>query len=285
MEVITIKIGFIGAGKVGFSLGKYLKENNKNVVGYYSQSEHSSKEASTFTNTKQYKDLSKLVEKCDIILITTPDSQIKSVWENLKSFPINNKIICHCSGAISSLVFSNIKNYGAHGYSIHPILAISDKYNSYKNLSKAFITIEGDEKYISYIKSLFESFGNNVGIISKFDKVLYHQSCVSVSNLMIPLVHNSIQNLNLCGFTDEDAIKALYPLIELNLKNIKDQGTIKSLTGPIERGDLKTIKDHCDALDEDERILYKVLSMNLLKLAKQKNEFRDYEKIQKYLEE
>ena len=28
----------------------------------------------------------------------------------------------------------------------HPMFAISDKYNSYKNLSQAFITIEGHEK-------------------------------------------------------------------------------------------------------------------------------------------
>ena len=31
-----MKFGFIGAGKVGFSLGKYLADNNQNVVGYYS---------------------------------------------------------------------------------------------------------------------------------------------------------------------------------------------------------------------------------------------------------
>ena len=30
----TIKFGFIGAGKVGFSLGKYLKENNINVIKF-----------------------------------------------------------------------------------------------------------------------------------------------------------------------------------------------------------------------------------------------------------
>ena len=31
-----MQIGFIGAGKVGVSLGKYFKEKGRNVGGYYS---------------------------------------------------------------------------------------------------------------------------------------------------------------------------------------------------------------------------------------------------------
>ena len=53
----TIKFGFIGAGKVGFSLGKYLKENNINVIGYYSRKLHSSQEAAFFTDTKHFENL------------------------------------------------------------------------------------------------------------------------------------------------------------------------------------------------------------------------------------
>lgn len=283
--MVTIKFGFIGAGKVGFSLGKYLKLNNVDVTGYYSKSEHSSKEASTFTNTKNYNNLEKLVTDSDVILITTPDSQIKNVWENLISFPINNKIICHCSGAISSQIFSNITEYGAYGYSIHPILVISDKYNSYKDIQKAFITIEGHEKYKNYLKNLFLSFGNDVSIISKESKVLYHQACVTSSNLMTSLIHNSIKNLCYCGFTEKKAIEALYPLINFNVRNIKNNGIVSSLTGPIERGDLNTVKSHCNALDKEDRELYVILSKNLLKIAKIKNINRDYSELEKFLGE
>ena len=283
--MVTIKIGFIGAGKVGFSLGKYLKENNKNVVGYYSSSGHSSKEASIFTKTKEYIELEELTKDSDMILITTPDSKIKEVWENLISFPINNKIICHLSGAISSNIFSDITKYGAYGYSIHPILAISDKYNSYKNISKACITIEGHEKYIKTLKDMFISMGNEVFIMEEKHKILYHQACVNVSNLIIPLINNSIINLKSCGFKEEEAIKALYPLIEFNVANIKNKGIIKSITGPVERGDLITIKNHCDVLNNDEKELYKILSKNLLKIVKLKNLDKDYSKIEEFLGE
>lgn len=32
-----MKFGFIGAGKVGFSLGKYFADHDLDVVGYYSE--------------------------------------------------------------------------------------------------------------------------------------------------------------------------------------------------------------------------------------------------------
>ena len=88
----------------------------------------------------------------DTIIITTPDGEIKNVWDSIKKLSITGKIICHCSGSLSSKVFSDIDNHKAYGYSIHPMFAISDKYNSYKNLNKAFITIEGSEKYLLNIK-------------------------------------------------------------------------------------------------------------------------------------
>ena len=282
-EVIIIKFGFIGAGKVGFSLGKYLKENNIDISGYYSKSQHSSKEAAIFTNTRQYNNLEDLIKNSDAIFITTPDNQIADVWNEVKKLPIKEKLICHCSGSISSEVFSNINNHGAYGYSIHPMFAISDKYNSYKDLSQAFITIEGHEKHLENLKRLFLHLGNDVAIISKENKVLYHAASVTVSNLVLGLINNGVNYLEECGFTKEMAIKALYPLIENNLRNIKERGAVSSLTGPIERGDLSTVINHLNVIREEDKELYRLLSKNILKIAKVKNQDRNYKNLEEYL--
>ena len=283
--MIIIKFGFIGAGKVGFSLGKYLKENSIDISGYYSKSQHSSKEAAIFTNTRQYNNLDDLIKNSDAIFITTPDNQIADVWNEVKKLPIKEKLICHCSGSISSEVFSNINNHGAYGYSIHPMFAISDKYNSYKDLSQAFITIEGNEKHIEYLKMLFSHLGNDVAIINKENKILYHAASVTVSNLVLGLINNGVNYLEECGFTKEMAIKALYPLIENNLRNIKERGAVKSLTGPIERGDLSTVINHLNVIREEDKELYRLLSKNILKIAKVKNKNRNYKNLEEYLGE
>jgi len=229
--------------------------------------------------------LEELIKESDVILITTPDSEIKGIWNEIKELSIYNKLICHCSGLLSSETFSDISKFGAYPYSIHPMFAISDKYNSYKNFSKAFITIEGNEKYINELKNIFINLGNQVKIIDKKNKSLYHLASVMSSNMVLGLIDNSINYLKQCGFSEELAIDALYPLILNNIENIKNSGTVNSLTGPLERGDLETIKSHMSCLNKENQNLYKVLNNNLLPVAKEKNESRDYREIEEFFEE
>ena len=44
-----MKFGFIGAGKVGFSLGKYLAVKGQELTGYYSEINEDAIEAAQFT--------------------------------------------------------------------------------------------------------------------------------------------------------------------------------------------------------------------------------------------
>ena len=133
------------------------------------------------------------------------------------------------------------------------------------------------------LKQLFLSLGNKVQIISKENKSLYHAAAVTVSNFILGLVNNSLTYLKDCGFSEEIAMEALYPLIEFNLKNIKENGIMESLTGPVERGDLETITSHCKVLNQRDKKMYKLLSENILSIAEMKNKQRNYEKIREYL--
>ena len=268
MEVITIRIGFIGAGKVGFSLGKYFRENNLNVIGYYSKNLDSAKRAAEFTDSKYYNDMEILIQECDIIFITTLDGVINEIWSNINKLSIEGKIICHCSGSLSSRVFSNIEYYSSYGYSIHPMFAFSDKYNSYKHLEKAFFTIEGSLEKMDLMKNLFSGLGNKIKVISADNKAKYHVASVVASNHVIALVQTAVEDLKECGFQEDEALASLYPLIVNNINNIGTNGTINSLTGPIERADRQTIKNHLECLNEEDRELYKLLSRKLIRIAK-----------------
>ena len=300
MEVITINIqltdlqsqnnkfmrfGFIGAGKVGFSLGKYFSDNNLNLSGYYSKNINSAKEAAMFTNSNYYTKLDDIIKNSDVIFITTPDGIIKSVWDSINKELINNKIICHCSGSLSSEVFSNIENHNSYGYSIQPLFAFSVKYNSHKTLNKAFVTIEGSQEYINYFIDIFTSLGNKVKVISKENKDMYHTSAVVVSNQIVALIKIGIDLLIKCGFNEDEANEALYPLIVNNINNIHEKGVIDSLTGPIERCDIETVKKHLLCLNNEDKKLYKMLSKRLIEISKIKNKNRDYTELENVIGE
>ena len=278
-----MKIGFIGAGKVGFSLGKYFCEHNLNVIGYYSKNLESAKKAAEFTDTMYFEDIESIVKSSDTLFLTVPDGVIGEIWSSIKKIPIRNKIICHCSGSLSSAVFSEIENYQSYGYSIHPLFPFSDKLNSYKELSGVFFTLEGSKERLKEMKMLIEKLGNPVQVISSENKPIYHCAAVYVSNFMVALAQTGIDLLVECGFSEEEAAFALNPLLMGNAKNIVKQGTIKALTGPVERSDIGTVSSHMENLTDSQKELYILLSKKLVEIAEKKNPDRDYDGLKNIL--
>ncbi|MDR0807116.1 MAG: DUF2520 domain-containing protein [Enterobacteriaceae bacterium] len=284
-----MNIGFIGAGKVGFTLGRYISNHNENtsinVVGYYSQHTDDAREAATFTQTRYFEQLSDLIAASDTLFLTVPDSVIAQVWNDVKYYPIENKNICHCSGALSSAIFTDIQRCGAYGYSVHPLYAVHDKYQSFHAFSDVYFTVEGSNAHINQITTLLDFLGNPVRIISAEHKALYHAASVMVSNLVVALAKTGSDLFSQCGFDAPFAEKAWNALFLGNAENICQSGVINALTGPLERGDTATISQHLACLNDAEREIYICLSQALIGVAKQKNPDRDYSLIDAALKE
>lgn len=104
-----ISIGFIGAGRVGFTLGRYFYENNLQLSGYFSRSYSHACDAAAFTHSKSYRTIKELAADSQVIFITVPDSSIHDVYLQLKDYELKDKILCHCSGALSAEVFSDLE--------------------------------------------------------------------------------------------------------------------------------------------------------------------------------
>lgn len=269
-----MNLGIIGAGKLGFTLGKYFASNNISVIGYYSRTLEHSKEAARFVDTEYYIKLEELVLKCDTLFLTVSDDAIEEIYEKLITLDIKGKIICHTSGAKSSNIFKNISDYGAYGYSCHPIYAINDCFETYKTFKDATITIEGNYEHIDDVRDLFQNIGNTVKVIKASDKPKYHLQAVMSSNLVIGLINMVNKNLNDLNMDIKDFI----PLIKNNIDNIDNYGLKYALTGPILRNDIDTIKTHLNVLSKEEEMIYKILSLELVKIAKEINN-NDYSEI------
>ncbi|MBE6010187.1 MAG: DUF2520 domain-containing protein [Lachnospiraceae bacterium] len=278
-----MKIGFIGAGKAGFSLGKFLTERGIEITGYYNHHPESAAEAAQFTGTRAYDSKDQLVADSDMLFLTVPDRAILPVWEEIKSLGIQNKIICHISGAHSSELFSGIKELGAFGYSIHPLFAFHDRYTSYKGLSGTFFTIEGDPARLDQIKQLLECMGNRYAVIKTDSKTKYHAAAAIVSNLYVGLSAFGLGLLQECGFSAGEAQEALAPLIRNNAENIASAGPVNALTGPIERNDTETVLAHLSCMSKEQAEVYRVLSKEVVKVAKAKNPDRDYSTMEEIL--
>ena len=282
-----MRIGFAGAGKVGFTLGKYFATHGKEVTGFYSRNTSSAREAAGFTETSVFENLEDLIKSSDVIFLTVPDGSIRSVYEQVIEYPVEGKFICHCSGALSARdTFPGIRDKGAFGYSVHPLFAVSDKYRAYEELADVFFAVEGDEEHIADIEGMMRDLWLKYQRIDSSSKTGYHCAAAMVSNLMVGLIAQGVDILKGCGFSEDDALAAVGPLIRGNVQHVLEDGMAPSLTGPLERGDALTLKKHLDVLssDEDKYDLYVNLSKSILPIAEKKHPERDYSEIERILE-
>ncbi len=271
-----MRIGWIGAGKVGSSLGRYFTEHGIEVSGYYSRNPLSAREAAAYTETAAFPSVDALAAESDALFLTVPDDAIAQVWEQMREVPLCGRIICHCSGVLSSAVFSNSAARGCSCCSIHPLLAISSRTLPMQELSRAFFTIEGMTGATDEIAALVRGCGNPVIRISAEEKPRYHAAAVLASNLVLSLARTAQEELVKCGFAEEDALAALAPLIQANVAHLSEQSLKEALTGPVERCDTATVAMHLDTLEGKNREVYRLLSQKAVEIAKGKHPDRDY---------
>lgn len=280
-----MRTGFIGAGKAGFTLGKYFAVHGTVISGYFSRSMESAAEAARFTGSKAFENIPELVENSDTVFITTPDYAVKEIYNTVRELDITGKMICHCSGALSSQeAFPDIAEHGAQGYSIHPLFPISSKYESWKRIGRAYFCIEGDSRRLESWKEFFEKLGNPVKILSAEHKIQYHAACAAASNLVCALIAESTELLEKCGFTQQQALSALEPLITANIGSIIKTDPASALTGPVERCDCETVRRHLGCFEEEtDRELYRFASQKLITLARVRHPETDYSELEKVL--
>lgn len=280
-----MEVGFIGAGKVGCSLGAYFVHHNIPVKGFYSRTQAAASEAAAQCNTAHVERIDKLITMCDVLFLTVPDDAIADVWEQVKSFPIKGKYICHCSGSLSSAVLSGIEEAGAYGYSIHPMFPFKSKKTAYEDLKQALFTVEGNLAHRSEMMDFLHQCSNQFVEIKGSDKAKYHGAAVFASNLMIGLLNQSINLLCQCGFSRQEALCALKPLAVQNLNNVFETDTENALTGPVERHDIETIKKHLSVIDGLEKESYLGLTKEIIQIAELKHPEISYIDMKQLLEE
>lgn len=278
-----MRIGFIGAGRVGCSVGKYLSIHGVDVSGYYSRSDDSAQWAAEFTGGLAYGNMKDCVDASDIIFLAVPDDAIEEVWHEVRSSKLMDKVICHFSGMCTSEVFANIGIENAHGASLHPMFAFDSRERAYKQLEGVGFTVEGDEEAVRALRELLEPIGTPVLEIDRKQKAKYHAAASILSNHVAAVLECGYQLLESAGFDEAKARAFSKALVLGNVGHVVDSGAVAALTGPIERGDIGTVQQHLQVLDAEQEEMYRFLGRRLIGLAAQKNPDTDYTSMQKLL--
>ena len=275
-----MKIGFVGAGRAGCSLGKYFTRKaaqaDVTVTGYNSIVEEEARWAAEFTGSSVFERIEDVIAASDAIILSTPDGAIKKVWDTIDKKNLTGKMICHLSGSLSSDVFSGIDTYGGYAISIHPMFAFSNKDSVYQQLDSVSFTLEGHPYAVNAWQQLLDALGNRSVVIDQAKKPKYHAAASILSNQVIAVLATGYELLTECGFSEKEARTFSAALVRDNVEHVIADGCVSALTGPIERGDVGTVQKHLQELNDAQKEMYRVCGSKLLELAECKNPQTDY---------
>lgn len=258
-----MKIGFIGAGKVGQSIGILMFSKGVQISGYYSKTKQSALDASKRFDCIAFDSLKQLIMSSDIIGITVNDDQINQVVDAIQSLNLNieDKLFFHMSGAHDA---TYLKKICPNAFSLHPLRAFPEVVTSPEAFDDIYFSLEGANTYVrEWINQLdllhFE--------ISSNQKAQYHSAAVIVSNYLVSVLDFGFSQFKDIGLSEALIMKSLWPLITNTIQNVETLGTREALTGPIVRGDIETIQRHLGVLDPSSKHLYKALGQYTLSMT------------------
>ena len=148
-----MRLGFVGAGRVGKGLSLALSRAGYTITGVASRSRG---------------DAQKVVDASDIVFLTVPDDAIAAVC---RSLTWQKQGVVHCSGAAELTVLE-----GASGQAggFHPLVMFADPEIAARSIAGAAIAVEADEPLLSRLKTMVDALGARLLVIPPGARAAYH---------------------------------------------------------------------------------------------------------------
>jgi predicted short-subunit dehydrogenase-like oxidoreductase (DUF2520 family) len=262
-------IGFIGAGTTGTAIAVRLAQHGYRVTAVSSRSLNSAEKlAARIRGCKAYSQAQEVADIAELVFITTPDDAISIVADEIQWH--DRQSVVHCSGAHSVDILEAAKQRGADTGCFHPLQTFASIEHAIDNIPGSTFAIEAEEPLASLLKKAAVDLEGDWVTLKAGDKVLYHAAAVIACNYLVTLVKLSTDLWQTFDVPPAQAIKALMPLLQGTLSNIKNVGLPNCLTGPIARGDLGTISRHLESLSQQAPSvldIYKELGLQTIPIA------------------
>jgi predicted short-subunit dehydrogenase-like oxidoreductase (DUF2520 family) len=220
--------------------------------------------------------LSRLVQSRSefILFLAVPDGVVSSYAAELARVPIPQRAsVVHVSGTLGLEALDQLRPGHPVG-SFHPLQSFPAP-----RTPDAFqgITVAVDASTPSLRRKLVKlarDIGATPRQVDDRERALYHAAAVFASNYLIAVVYEGVRMLEASGWPRADAERALVPLVEGVVANLRKRGTVGALTGPIRRGDVDPVNRHLAALralrqKPQPEAVYRMLGTITLEIAKE----------------
>ena len=139
---------------------------------------------------------------------------------------------------------------GAVPGAFHPLQAVSSIENGSKSIRGITFGIEGGHDMRAFLSAMAHDLGARAIFVDSEDKPLYHLTGVMMGGLLTTLGAATATLWEELGYTREDGIRALMPMMRQVSVNLSSSGLPGAVAGPYARGDVGTVRKHLEALSE-----------------------------------
>lgn len=243
-------LAIIGGGRVGKTLGRLWRLAGWPVVAVTCRLAERAREAADFIGTEPSTDNAEAAMRARVLVIATGDDVMGEVIAGMArggAF-VPDHVVLHTSGAQGLAVLGPAAAAGAAIGAIHPIHSFAVPEPTAQALRGCVWGITADERASRTALGLVDDAGGVAVAVAEHDRALYHAAAAVASNATVGVLDLALTLLSSCGFADEEAMRAVEELARSTVDNVASMGPVDALTGPIARGDVKTIERHLEVL-------------------------------------
>ena len=244
------RIGVVGAGRVGAVLSAALRSAGHDVVAAAGDSAATLHRIETLLPGVRHAKPTDVARACDLLLLTVPDDMLENVVTQLVGAGAirEGQVVCHTSGRHGLAVLASATEIGARPIAMHPAMTFTGTERDLDRLTGCVFGMTAGDAEREYAESLVADLRGIPLWVPESKRTLYHAGLAHGANHLVTLVSQAMELLAASGA--EDPAATLRPLLSAALDNALAQGDA-ALTGPIVRGDVKTVQAHLHDIAEN----------------------------------
>lgn len=238
-----LRIGVIGAGRVGSVLGRALADAGHTVVAASGVSRDSLRRAAQLLPGATVLPADEVVAAADLILLAVPDDTLAGLVLGLAETRTwrAGQIVVHTSGAHGLAVLAPAAAFGVLPLALHPVMTFTGRAEDLDRLRGVSFGVTAEDEHRPVAEALVLEMGGEPTWVPEHARPLYHAALALGANHLVTLVNESLDLLRTAGVSKPEHMIA--PLLQAALDNALRHGDA-ALTGPVARGDAGTVRRH-----------------------------------------
>ncbi|MCU1602823.1 MAG: hypothetical protein JWO22_3532 [Frankiales bacterium] len=233
-----LRVGVIGAGRVGAVIGAALREVGHDLVGVSVRSNTTLTEL--FLPGVPVLGTDEVVRRAELVLVAVPDDAIAEVVAGLDLHP--EQVVAHFSGRHGLAVLAGV----ARPMALHPVFPFTGGPADLVGISWGVTAND------PLADDLVRQLGGVPVHVTEERRPLWHAALAHGANHLVTLVASAADMLRAAGAEDPGTV--LRPLLTAALDGALELGDA-ALTGPVKRGDAGTVAAHLEVVPDRELYL------------------------------